>query len=145
MSLAKFKLKSPQMIAYLVAALLTFLMGFMAIVAGGAAEQTEQLVGAPGKLHVYPLLIIFCQVFLYSLFFFLPGFSLTLAMYPNLPLLERVVFSFGVGALAYALNVGIWLVTGMLDFWVMSQIFWDIAFSFIVSFVGIILWLFRRE
>lgn len=133
------------MIAYLLLAGFAFLMGFMAIAVGGAAQETEDLVGEPGKLHVYPFSKLFVQVILYALLFFLPGFMLASAIYPRLPLLERVVFSFGLGALVYAFNVGIWIIIGKLSYWVMSQIFWDIAFSLLFTFIGGIVWLIRSN
>ena len=137
------KIKSRLITAVMILALIAFLMGVMGVLKGGMVQDAEEVIGRgpePGKIHVYPYFQLVTQVVFYTLIFFIPGFLVTSAAYPQSLLPERVVLSTALGALMYAFYVNLFLISGNLTFFVMSQIIWDLAYSIVVSAVGFVAW-----
>ncbi|MDD5145687.1 MAG: hypothetical protein PHF44_02505 [Candidatus Pacebacteria bacterium] len=139
------KIKSKLIIFLICLTLFIFLIGMLAILLGGAPKMTADLFKKtePVKLHIYSYLRIVFQVILYSFLFWLPGFSITLAIYPKLPLSERSVISLALSALLYAFYVNVFIAITKLDFFVAGQIVFDLSYVFMVSFLGLVFWRIR--
>lgn len=137
------KLGSKPMIIAIILAFTTFFLGFMAIAVGDMAEAGEEVIGRgpkPGKLHIYPYATITMQVIVYAVLFFLPGFLVSSACYPRLPLPERFVLSILFATLMYATYVNLFAVTGNVTFFARSQIIWDLLYVIVTSLVAFPIW-----
>jgi hypothetical protein len=137
------KFKSRIITVLIALTLLATLMGIMGVLRGGMAQDAEDVLGRGpeiGKLHVYPYPTLIAQVIFYATLFFIPGFVIVSAIYPALLLPEKVVLSTAVGVLLYSFYVNIFLVTGSIVFFVMSQIVWDLFYMVLVTVIGFIIW-----
>lgn len=141
----KIRLKSKLIIFIIFLTVFTFLIGLLAVLFSGAIQETISMFQRtePIKLHVYSYLYIVVQTVLYSLLLFIPSFLITSAIYPLLPMPERVVLSLALASLLYGVFVNMFIAIIKLQPFVSAQIFWELSYSVISFIIGLIAWLVR--